>query len=122
MVLGNKNNTSNKEKFHLEEKESLIEMATLYKGEIIIEIYSNDHNPAHCHILDSNKNELNRVLIDGNCPKDKSDIKIYEGETMNMEAAERKFFINWVNLVDEDGISNWRNLQRTWQLFHNYKN
>ena len=111
-------------KMVLSEDASLLqEMATLCRKEdgygIVIRIQSNDHDPAHAHLLTTDLKEISRFLITDNKPTKYSDVKEYKGDP-EISPEYKKKIIKWIkDNHKRTGVNNWKRLWITWDATAN---
>lgn len=87
---------------------------------IVIPYSQTEHPPAHAHLYGSGRkptpqNFITQFAITDNPPKEKSDIKVMEGER-EIPSEYAELLIEWAN-DSERGINNWNGLIRDWELF-----
>ena len=97
----------------------LNEMATVCRlsdgYQMIIIINSNDHNPPHAHVLDSNRKEIGRFKI-GNKPNNINDIIEIQNDIIPIEFKKR--ILKWANNKTSEGTNNWKFIKDVWKMFH----
>lgn len=95
------------------------EMATLAAKSdgvgFIARIYSNDHEPAHMHILDYNNKKLAKVLLSGNTPSKINDFQFLDGE---LDRDMLKKLLKWAKGNNEEGFNNWIYSFSVWKSEH----
>lgn len=101
-------------------KEILSEMATVCKKNqgygFILQIFSDDHDPAHVHMLDYNNQPITRILLTDK-PKTINDIYIYDNDPNISNNLKRKV-LNWAQNNNNLGINNWLFSISIWNTFH----
>jgi len=94
---------------------SINEMAIACKNsKIRIVIFSEDHAPAHAHLLTGDNQKVCRFYIDGGMPSKVSDIKIHKGDVVPENKRHLLSEVVTWSKGSQDGISNWKFLHRLW--------
>ena len=100
----------------------LNEMATLISKRdgfgIKIVLNSEDHEPAHMHVIDvSNDKLIARVLVPDSEPQDEDDIKLYRGKPLSR--TQKRVLLRALRSRDKiTGCPMWQLMARTWEILH----
>ena len=96
----------------------LNEMSTICRKKdgfgFIAQIYSNDHNPPHIHISDTDGKELGQIYITNKIPQKIEDILVYKG---NVDKVIDKI-VEWANRKSKYLIMNWNRAKQTGEDNH----
>lgn len=103
---------------------ALMEMATICPKKLgygfILRIYSEDHEPAHVHMLDLEGNEITKILLTREIPKNIDDIKeVSEKSTLNNH--QKKNFLKWAKEKSKLGVNNWLRAIDIWDMYQDDK-
>ena len=82
---------------------------------MIIVVYSDDHAPAHAHILNKDRKEIGKFEITKNKPNTINDIIEVQCE---IPIEFKKKIFKWSQSKTRFNISTWKNLQIAWDLLH----
>ena len=97
----------------------LNEMATLASKSdgvgFIARIYSNDHEPAHMHILDYSNKKLAKVLLSNVIPSKITDFQFLDGD---LDRDMLKKLLKWAKGNNEEGFNNWKYSFSVWKSEH----
>ncbi|MCR5662574.1 MAG: DUF4160 domain-containing protein [bacterium] len=107
---------------HANEQMPLNEMATLIDTDdgygIIIKINSNDHRPAHMHVINSKSQDLiAKVIIPSSKPSSTNSIRPYKGYTLTEKM--KKIILDALLSKDKElEAPTWKVAKRTWNMLH----
>jgi len=98
---------------------SINEMATVCKNsKIRIDVYSQDHAPAHAHLSTGDGKKVCRFYVSVSCPRNVSDVQIFKGDKVSED---KKHLLSevvaWAK-SSQDGVSNWKVLSIAWNILH----
>jgi len=93
------------------------EMATPCKNsKIRIDIYSEDHNPAHAHLSTGDGVKICRFYIFGAVPKNSSEVAVYKGDKVPDDKKHLlSELVKWGNASSPEGFNNWKLLMFLWR-------
>ena len=98
------------------------EMATVYGKDTTfwfsVAVYSNDHKPAHMHILTKESEHLVfKVEITENKPNSIEDLKCFDWKIPETNAV-KKEILKWSRSKNKRGINYWDLALTTWDMLH----
>jgi len=98
---------------------SINEMAIACKNsKIRIAIFSEDHAPAHAHLLTGDNQKVCRFYIGCPCPKNASDIQVYKGDVVPENKRHLLSEVVAWSKGSQDGVNNWVRLVVLWGGLH----
>ena len=96
--------------------QKLDEMATVCKRSdgygIIIQIYSNDHAPAHAHVFDNTRKEIGKFELKESLPQKPQDLTLYQTTSIPTDTVDK--IVKWANGKTKLCINNWLFARQTW--------
>lgn len=103
-----------------EEKQPLNEMATVCPKRLgygfILRIFSDDHEPAHMHMIGLDGKEITRVVLSSKIPSKIDDIQEYPRDP-KINNEQKKDILNWAKGKSKLGFNNWLYSMETWNTY-----
>lgn len=82
----------------------------------ILQIYSDDHEPAHMHMLDLNGNEITRILLSDKIPTKIIDIVEYPKDP-KINNDQKRLILKWAKGKSKTNTNNWIRSIDIWNTY-----